>query len=314
MWPLPMHLRAVRVQLALEVLDLLELPPHKGGLLRGLVGVTLKRLACAQRDATVCPPCALGNGCAYGYLFEPKLAPELRAGGDGSEPPSAFVVEPPEDRRLLYRPGERLELGLVLIGRGIQYLPYMLMVFEELGQQGIGRRRARFRLAAVTSADPRGGRDAGDGAGASVGPAELLTISTAWPSDHLTVRYLTPARLRHQQQYASRPEFPILLAALGRRITALAAAHADEHWALDPAALEAAAAVRIAAARTTWAVRDRYAARQQQGMSLSGVVGSVTYAGELGPFRALLALGELVHVGKAAVFGNGRFSVETAEA
>jgi hypothetical protein len=40
-----------------------------------------------------------------------------------------------------------------------------------------------------------------------------------------------------------------------------------------------------------------------------GVVGSVTYAGDLAPFRPLLALGMLVHVGKGAVFGNGQYMV-----
>jgi hypothetical protein len=35
----------------------------------------------------------------------------------------------------------------------------------------------------------------------------------------------------------------------------------------------------------------------------------VTYAGDLAPFLPLLRLGELIHVGKNAVFGNGRFGM-----
>jgi len=302
MWPLPARLRAARVHVRLEARDLLELPPHKGGLLRGLIGVKLKRLGCAQRDQGACPPCAMGNGCAYGYLFEPRLPPGLPAGSDLSDPPAPFVVEPPEETRLLYRAGESLDLGLVLIGRGIQYLPYMLMALEELGSEGIGRRRARFHLAEVQS----------EGAPGGLGADELSALAAGWPADELSLRYLTPARLRHRMQYASRPEFSILVAALERRIAALALAHAEEVWSLDPAALAAAEQVQIVAARTDWAVRDRYAPRQQQGMSLSGVVGKVAYSGDLGPFRALLAMGELVHVGKAAVFGNGRYTVEPA--
>lgn len=305
MWPLPVRLRAQRLRLRLEVRDLLELPPHKGGLLRGLLGVTLKRLACAQRQRDACPPCALGNGCPYGYLFEPKLAPHLAAELDVSDSPAPFVVEPPEDQRLLYRPGEELELGLVLIGRGLQYLPYMLMALEELGEQGVGRRRARYRVAAV---EPESGP-----AGTGVGAAELGAQAEMWPPDQITIHYMTPARLRHRQQFVSRPEFAILVAALARRIALLAATHADELWSLDPAAHAQAAEVRIVAARTAWAVRDRYAPRQQQGMSLSGVIGKVTYAGKLEPFRALLALGELIHVGKAAVFGNGRLSISPGD-
>lgn len=311
-YPLPARLRAVRLRLGLEVQELLELPPHKGGLLRGLLGLAIKRLACAQREPTACPPCALGNACPYGYLFETMPAPGLSVAGDSADLPSPFVVEPPEDQRIIYRPGERLELGLVLIGRGMQYLPYMLLAWEELGRQGIGRRRARFAVHPAVE-DLRGAAaplalDRGLGAG--FGPAELAARAAAWPADRLTLHYRTPTRIKHQQQYLSRPEFPALIAALARRVAALALAHADEPWALDGAALAAAADVRIAAARTTWAARDRYAPRQQQGQSLSGLVGTVSYAGDLAPFAPLLALGELIHVGKAAVFGNGRYAVE----
>ncbi len=61
-------------------------------------------------------------------------------------------------------------------------------------------------------------------------------------------------------------------------------------------------------------------------MNLGGIVGEVTYAGGqggggegeqggwgaggLGAFLPLLRLGELVHVGKAAVFGNGRYELK----
>ncbi|OPX88851.1 MAG: hypothetical protein A4E52_01161 [Pelotomaculum sp. PtaB.Bin013] len=44
-------------------------------------------------------------------------------------------------------------------------------------------------------------------------------------------------------------------------------------------------------------------------MNLGGVVGRVEYEGDLGEFMPLLRLGELVHVGKGAVFGMGKFII-----
>ena len=44
-------------------------------------------------------------------------------------------------------------------------------------------------------------------------------------------------------------------------------------------------------------------------LKMGGVVGSVTYAGDLAPFRPLLALGMLTHVGKGTVFGNGWYTM-----
>jgi len=67
--------------------------------------------------------------------------------------------------------------------------------------------------------------------------------------------------------------------------------------------------VQTAAAEVRWVDWERFSTRQQREMNLGGIVGTVTYAGEVAPFMPLLRLGELVHVGKAAVFGNGRYEI-----
>ena len=87
--------------------------------------------------------------------------------------------------------------------------------------------------------------------------------------------------------------------------------HCGQLWDADfrgiIAAAEAVEATRLAVEWVDW---ERYSCRQKQRMNLGGFVGEVTYQGDLGPFRPLLALGELVHVGKACVFGNGRYELE----
>jgi CRISPR/Cas system endoribonuclease Cas6 (RAMP superfamily) len=42
---------------------------------------------------------------------------------------------------------------------------------------------------------------------------------------------------------------------------------------------------------------------------LSGFVGEVSFEGDLAPFVPYLKLGEYVHVGKNAVFGNGWYEI-----
>lgn len=58
-----------------------------------------------------------------------------------------------------------------------------------------------------------------------------------------------------------------------------------------------------------WHDWERYSHRQKTRMQLGGVMGQVSYAGELGPFLPLLALGADLHVGKGTGFGLGRYEI-----
>jgi hypothetical protein len=105
---------------------------------------------CGQR-------CERGNACPYGYIFETTPPDESEVLSNLSEVPRPFVIEPPDDRRTFIPPGERLTFGLTLIGRGINYLPYFIAVFRELGKIGLGRpfdtaqgrQRGKYRLLAM---------------------------------------------------------------------------------------------------------------------------------------------------------------------
>jgi CRISPR/Cas system endoribonuclease Cas6 (RAMP superfamily) len=47
-------------------------------------------------------------------------------------------------------------------------------------------------------------------------------------------------------------------------------------------------------------------------MLLGGMIGRVTYAGDLTEFVPLLKFAEKVHLGKATTFGLGKFKMERA--
>ena len=63
--------------------------------------------------------------------------------------------------------------------------------------------------------------------------------------------------------------------------------------------------IKTVADSTRWVESSRYSRRREVTHDLSGFVGEVTFEGELGPFVPYLKLGEYLHVGKNAVFGNG---------
>jgi RHS repeat-associated protein len=129
----------------LTAVEPLHLQPFKGSALRGAFGHTFKRLVCFQPQQCQ-QRCESGNSCPYGYIFEttPSTGIDLPATlGDVLHP---MIIEPPSDKREVIPPGQSLSFGLTLIGHGLNYLPYFIAVFRELGQVGLGRSRGRYHL------------------------------------------------------------------------------------------------------------------------------------------------------------------------
>lgn len=320
MWVNPDKLSIAAYRFVLSPLEPMELPAYKGALLRGGFGATFKQMVCPEGDPQSCTPCRRRNDCPYGYVFETSPPEGSQVLRNLSDVPTPFVIEPPLDQRTHYRPGDELEFQLVLVGQGINYLPYFFVVFEELGRAGLGRDRSRYRVELVEMVDPLAGATAtlytasggllvvGD---TSLTYAHLAERAARLPPQRITLRFQTPTRIKHQDRFVSRPDFHVLVRALLRRVSSLLYFHCGELWQPDFGQLIASAAgVEMASAEVEWADWERYSTRQRQHMNLGGFVGEVTYAGDLGPFRPLLAIGELVHVGKGAVFGLGRYRLE----
>ncbi len=139
--------RLARLHLCLRAKDTLLLPPYKGSTLRGAFGHAFKKVACPFRCSA--GSCVLPKVCVYTYTFEtppPEGSQILRKYPHAPHP---FVIEPPADQRQLFEPGEELYFGLVLIGRALDYLPYFIYAFDELGRIGIGRRKGKYEVTAV---------------------------------------------------------------------------------------------------------------------------------------------------------------------
>jgi len=314
-------LRVARYTFTLRVEQDMPLPPYKGGVLRGAFGAALRRLTCARPGHGECDDCLLRARCPYAYLFRTPVPHSAEVLRTYSEVPHPFALEPPLDQRPLYHPGEELSFGLVLAGQGILYLPYFLAVFQELGRLGLGPRRARFALEQVHAVHPlqgertlvyRAADERVEEHDLGAGPAEISAHAAALPAGRVSLRFLTPTRLKYADRYVVRPAFHVLVRRLLSRVSSLAYFHGGERWEADFRGLIARAQdVRAAHMDTRWVDWERYSTRQEARMVLGGFVGQVTYEGDgLGEFLPLLLLGSLVHVGKACTFGHGWYQVE----
>jgi hypothetical protein len=311
--------RVARFELALRALDPLKLPPHAGSTLRGGFGRAFRRIGCAA-SALGADQCSLGDRCPYHYIFEtpvPAGSPILAKVGTAPRP---FVIEPPLDTRSVYEPGASIPVGLVLIGRAIDYLPYFIYAFEQLGTAGLGAGRGRFRVDTVTSAPLRGPATAiYDGSrrllatdDASFG-VDAMSLAPSGDSTSIMLRFLTPTRLVHSARNGTPAEFHVLFRNVLRRVNLLNHFHCGGELRADARDLVVAAqAVHTADSSLQWREWDRYSARQDQRVPMGGFVGEVTYSGDLPRIWPWLALGQWVHVGKGATFGLGQYVMSRA--
>ena len=316
--------RAARLEVAFRALERIVLPPNAGSTFRGAFGRAFRNVGCAALSLGA-TDCVLGDRCPYHYVFETRVQPGSAIMTRVESAPRPFVIEPPLDSGRVYEPGETLTLGLALIGRAIDYLPYFVFAFEELGRTGLGRGRGRCRLETVSSLSPHNTADSGGRTLAYVeskrhfSPTlDVLTASDiAAPPDAsspVTVEFLTPTRLHHQGRMVEKIDFHVLFRNVLRRVNFLSHFHCDGSLMHDAHELtEAARAVTTLASDLRWERWERYSARQEQRVPMDGMVGRVVYEGDLAPFWPWLALGEWVHVGKGATFGLGRYVIESAQ-
>jgi hypothetical protein len=309
-----------RFRFVLEATTPLRLSAVAGAALRGGFGYVFKRAVCLWPPGD-CPRCLLKTTCAYPYIFETAPPPGTAKLRGLDQVPRPFVVEPPDDGRTAYRPGEAFAFRLVLVGRAIDLLPYFVFAFRQLGETGLGPGRGRYRLAEVHEEGPRGERllyAAADGTLRP--PAERVTaadLAGGVPEGRrLAVEFRTPTRITSGAALRRDVSFTDLVRALLRRLSSLCYFHCAGELSLDfPGLVERACSIRTVESGLVWQEQERFSTRQEQRIEMGGVVGRVVYeaadAAALAPYRPLLAAGEWVHVGKGTVMGLGKYRAES---
>lgn len=308
------RIRASRFQFTLSPDDSIYLPVYKGATLRGGFGHAFRRVLCAVRKET-CADCLLRERCIYSYIFETPPPSGTAIMRKYTAAPHPFVLEPPEEDSRLYGPGEELYFGLVLIGKAVDYLPYFIYTFDELGRIGLGRGKGRFTLKSVTA----GGNVIYTAAAKTIGAfkEELLPLFPAASeytdkgSETRTLTFKTPARIRYNMSLASEIEFHILVRQLIRRMSLLYYFHCggdSSGWDFR-GIIKEAGEVKAVKQDLRWYDWERYSTRQGERMKMGGIVGSITFEGPLAPFMPLLRAGEILHVGKGTSFGLGRYAM-----
>jgi hypothetical protein len=313
----------------------LALEQHPGSALRGALFRALLQRFCALPHQTECATCPLAQACPVAALVAPMRDEQPR----GRDVPRPFIIRPPlvaawgEDGMRL-EAGQRTHFTLTLVGSAARLFPYVIMSTAVLQGGGLGRplranggRRGRFTVEQIVAEHPFTGHEAvlyQTGCQQvrvpelAVTEADVRDRAVRLAGNDLSLRFLTPTRLISNGKLAHAPDPAVFVARLAERLDALEREYAP---VLIGALADAGSGrwrtvaeqskLHMGAHATTWVDTQSYSARQQRRTPTGGFIGTAHLAGDLPlDLAELLVWGELLHVGKDVVKGNGWYQIE----
>jgi hypothetical protein len=311
-------MKSVLEKLAFQVFEFVLQPeerivfPHfKGNVFRGSMGKALRRLTCAS-GLDDCKDCLLSNNCIYSRIFE-SFNPGVNQSilGKVEKAPHPFIIDVNEKNQLEYSRNREIRFRLTLIGEAMKYISYFILAFIDIGESGIGRTRGCFKIKQVWS----GGQEIYNAHKKKITldfdsiPGSRF-MGEKWDKGCLDISLETPLRLKYDQRFQKQITFPMIVSNLLRRVYLLA-----NHYCGGPASvdmkelIEMSKKVVLVNSEIYWHQQERYSYRQNRGVSMAGVSGTLDFEGDFNPFIAFLRIGEYLHLGKGTSFGLGKIKI-----
>ena len=263
-----------------------RVPFHSGGMLHGIFGRALRKVASAED---------------WRRLFDPPPVepPPHRLLAGAAEPPGPVVVIAPRPGGRDLAPGQEWRVGLRLFGEDrLSDVALLERSLEAAAALPIGPDEGGVTLDAVTRFVPR-----------EIAIREEAAQGTA---GRVVVRFETPVRLKRGGKPMSPDDvdFGVLFDQVWRRLTMLCALYGEYDAGDDETfrRLRARAAEVATVERRLRAMRwEHHSAEAGVQKPLQGLLGHVVFEGDaLRVFGPVLRAAELVHVGGATGLGLGR--------
>lgn len=317
---MPEKIPLARYRLTALLRHPLRLPDYAGSLLRGQFGAALRGVACMTRQPA-CGGCPLLATCPYTRIFEapPPPAHSLQK---FSAIPNAYVIEPPPIGVRDLPVGAVLSFHMVLAGDALAQLALVIFAWQRALAQGLTASRSAADLLAVEWVDADGAAHPvwhRDAPVLADHPTVLpLPAAPAGSPGAITLHIHTPLRLQQQGQPLRADQLTprALLAAVARRVALVMEFHAHQpDWGQHVTEVVRLSESLSDSRDLQWHDWTRYSSRQQQEMTLGGVLGRWTLHGSPDTLAALwpwLWLGQWLHVGKNATMGMGGYTLEGA--
>lgn len=322
------HVFLVQYRITFQPEDLIVMSPsNKGNIIRGAFGSTLRRICCTDYRSDSCEGCETRNQCPYYLIFDPvEIIEQKRM----KNVPRGYVVKPPLDMVTEYTKDRPFVFDMVLIGNIINYLPWVIVPFNQLGAIGIGKNRGRFTLGDIYFVSDSSIKRAYDPKTRIFTNHEdyitgqsILKRAEQISPNRITIEFLTPTRIKYNPTgkkagsiITKEPEFHHIIRRLIARASILSLAYLDKPMDMDFEGMIARSMdIKRKDMDLTWVEEKRYSRTgiDKKGRHAihdqSGFKGKITFEGNLTEFLPLIVLGEYIHVGEDTVFGNGWYRV-----
>ena len=149
----------------------------------------------------------------------------------------------------------------------------------------------------------------------SITAEDVVARAKQLSPDSLTLRFLSPTRLIHQERVLQKPDLGVLGLRMAQRLEQIQQEYGGieengfgREWYL--ALKSRMSDIRLAHDETRWVDIHSYSSRQRQTMPIGGFVGGASFSGPLTHLHELLIWGELLRVGKNIVKGAGLYRIE----
>ena len=318
------NFRAHQLHFTCEVQTPILLNEHQGSAIRGALFHALRSQFCFNKEAKDCGGCAVWATCPICLLVATRNPQSER----GTDVPRPYIMEPPLNRDIRYQPGEVFSFGLTIVARAIDLFPYIVLGSQALERGGLGKRlrrddgrwrRGTFVIREIGALNRLSGErqpvlrqedtmvEVPD---LPVTNEQVLAQAAQLARDRITLTLKTPMRIIEGGKLLHRLAFRPLIQRLHQRLRDLTREFTDSPWEADfRQLLPWAEAVQVVEDETCWVELDSFSTRRSASTPMGGLVGRVTFEGNLEPFLPWLVWGEVVHVGKDAVKGNGWYEI-----
>lgn len=265
-----------------------RLPAFLGSTLHGVVGWALQN-----------------NRETYTYLFENR-----RLGGARQDIVNPYMIEPPRPRNV-YHPGDELSFKLVLFGNAINYAERVVTTLAKANTFRFGAERKSFKLLDILHAERFSPIwQQGHVHMNSITPVNINSVATREFANWCSIHLLTPVRIRRGGELVHHIDFSTIIRGGVRRIETLIERYGgliNRDMATDVITL--AGEIKQISSGLYLNEMHRYSNRKSESVDWSGMLGAMTFEGELSFFTPWLNAVRILHIGRNTTFGCGQLDV-----